>query len=123
MTRRELRRYIDDLLAGHRPTPFRADEFEAEQIRTAIDLAAARPGADEPSPEFLQSLHDRLAAQADDPTEAVRQLPQRAGSTRRQVIVGTSAAAAAGGGGHRSPSIAPWAGPRPRGTGPPPHHR
>ena len=95
MTRRELQRYIDDLLAGHRPTPFRADEFEAEQIRTAIDLAAARPGADEPSAEFLQSLHDRLAAQADDTTAAVRQLPRRAGSTRRQVIVGTSAAAAA----------------------------
>jgi cytochrome b6-f complex iron-sulfur subunit len=95
MTRRELQRYIDDLLAGRRPTPFRADEFEAEQIRTAIDLAAARPGADEPSPEFLQSLHDRLAAQSDDPTDTVRQLPRRAGSTRRQVIVGTSAAAAA----------------------------
>jgi cytochrome b6-f complex iron-sulfur subunit len=95
MTRRELQRYIDDLLAGRRPTPFRADEFEAEQIRAAIDLAAARPGADEPSPEFLQSLHDRLAAQSDDPTATVRQLPQRAGSTRRQVIVGTSAAAAA----------------------------
>ncbi len=95
MTKRELQRYIDDLLAGRRPTPFRADEFEAEQIRTAIDLAAARPGADEPSAEFLQSLHDRLAAQSDDATAAVRQLPQRAGSTRRQVIVGTSAAAAA----------------------------
>jgi cytochrome b6-f complex iron-sulfur subunit len=95
MTRRELQRYIDDLLAGRRPTPFRADEFEAEQIRAAIDLAAARPGADEPSPEFLQSLHDRLAAQSDDPTATVRRLPQRVGSTRRQVIVGTSAAAAA----------------------------
>ena len=95
MTQRELQRYIDDLLAGRRPTPFRADEFEAEQIRTAIDLAAARPGADEPSAEFLQSLHDRLAAQSDDPTASVRQLPQRTGSTRRQVIVGTSAAAAA----------------------------
>ena len=97
MNRRRLQRYIDDLLAGRRPEPFPADDFEADQIRTAIDLTAARPGADEPRPEFLAGLHDRLAAQADstDGHDAnVRPLPRR-GSSRRQVIVGTSAAAAA----------------------------
>ena len=41
MNARGLRRYIDDLLRGRRPEPFRPDDFEAAQIRTAIDLQAA----------------------------------------------------------------------------------
>ncbi|MDT5238533.1 MAG: hypothetical protein QOD97_731 [Mycobacterium sp.] len=95
MNARGLRRYIDDLAAGRRPKPFEPDDFEAEQIRTAIDLQAARPGADAPRQEFLSDLHSRLAAQMDgdpDSTTNVRRLPT---ATRRQVVVGTSAAAAA----------------------------
>lgn len=94
MNERGFRRYIDDLAAGRRPKPFEPDDFEAEQIRTAIDLNAARPGADAPRPEFLSNLHARLAAQMEgdpEPTN-VRRLPT---ATRRQVVVGTSAAAAA----------------------------
>ncbi len=93
MRKRGLQRYVEDLLAGRRPTPFQADEFDAEQVRTAIELRAAAPGADAPRPEFLDDLHRRLAAQADNATPA----PVRRGrfdATRRQVIVGTSAAAA-----------------------------
>ena len=48
MNRRGTRKYIDDLLAGRRPRPFNPDDFEAEQIRTAIELRAAPPGADQP---------------------------------------------------------------------------
>jgi cytochrome b6-f complex iron-sulfur subunit len=95
MNARGLRRYIDDLAAGRRPKPFQPDDFEAEQIRTAIDLQAVRPGADAPRPEFLSDLHTRLAAQMDGgsaPTTQVRRLPL---ASRRQVVVGTSAAAAA----------------------------
>jgi cytochrome b6-f complex iron-sulfur subunit len=94
---RDLRRYVDDLLRGRRPRSFRPDDFEAAQIRTAIDMQAAQPGADAPSPEFLADLQKRLSAQLDEPTpdegeSNVRRLPS---ATRRQVIVGTSAAAAA----------------------------
>ena len=85
-----LRRYIDDLLRGRRPRPFRPDDFEAAQIRTAIDLQAAKPGVDAPRPEFLADLHRQLAEQLDG---ASPKAPVSA--TRRQVIVGTSAAAAA----------------------------
>jgi cytochrome b6-f complex iron-sulfur subunit len=95
MNARGFRRYIDDLAAGRRPKPFEADDFEAEQIRTAIDLQAARMGADAPRQEFLADLHSRLAAQMEgepEPTTNVRRLPT---ATRRQVVVGTSAAAAA----------------------------
>ena len=93
MDRRGLQRYVDGLLAGRRATGFRPDELEAEQLRAAIDLNAARPGADQPSPEFLAGLHDRLAAEAG--ATGIPRSTGPAGSTRRQVLVGTSAAAAA----------------------------
>jgi cytochrome b6-f complex iron-sulfur subunit len=94
MNARGLRRYVDDLLRGRRPQPFHPDDFEAAQIRTAIDLRAAQPGIDAPSEEFLTDLHHRLAAQVDG--TPVPDVPtSRAPTTRRQVIVGTSAAAAA----------------------------
>jgi cytochrome b6-f complex iron-sulfur subunit len=90
-----MRRYVDDLLRGRRPKPFASDDFEAAQIRTAIELRAARqvPDADAaPRPEFLDDLHRRLAEQmAGTPAQPAT----KPNATRRQVIVGTSAAAAA----------------------------
>ena len=62
MNARGLRRYVDDLLCGRRPRPFDADRFEAAQIRTAIELRAARPASDAPSDDFLTDLQRRLAA-------------------------------------------------------------
>lgn len=91
MNPRGLRRYIDDLLRGRRPKPFRPDDFEAAQIRTAIDLQASRLGSDAPRQEFLTDLRRRLAAQQDGVAEPT----PKSGATRRNVIVGTSAAAAA----------------------------
>jgi nitrite reductase/ring-hydroxylating ferredoxin subunit len=95
MNARGLRRYVDDLLRGRRPKAFAPDDFEAAQIRTAIELRAARQGPDAddaPSEEFLTGLHSRLAEQmAGAPPDPVPML----NTTRRQVIVGTSAAAAA----------------------------
>jgi cytochrome b6-f complex iron-sulfur subunit len=91
MNARALRRYIDDLLRGRRPKPFRPDDFEAAQIRTAIDLQAARLGSAAPRQEFLTDLHRRLAEQQ----EGTGQPASKSTATRRNVIVGTSAAAAA----------------------------
>jgi Rieske Fe-S protein len=91
---RGLRRYVDDLLRGRRPRAFAPDDFEAAQIRTAIELRAARPGEDAPRPEFLNDLHARLAEQMTGAAKEVTPPPTQ-NSTRRQVIVGTSAAAAA----------------------------
>jgi Rieske Fe-S protein len=93
MNAHALRRYVDDLLRGQRPKPFHPDEFEAAQIRTAIDLKAAQPGSDAPRQEFLADLRRRLAAQMEGgPLDAPAGTPS---TTRRQVIVGTSVAAAA----------------------------
>ncbi|AQT78606.1 (2Fe-2S)-binding protein [Mycolicibacterium litorale] len=98
MTRRQLDRYIDDLMAGRRPKSFAPNEFEATQMRTAIDLSATRDGADDPRPEFVDSLRARLATQMSAESSAVA-VPQSAtrttSATRRQVIVGTTAAATA----------------------------
>lgn len=93
MKPRGLRRYVDDLLRGRRPKAFRPDDFEAAQIKTAIDLRAAGASGNEPRPEFLDDLHRRVAEQMTGtpaPGPARKQ-----NTTRRKVIVGTSAAAAA----------------------------
>ena len=96
MNRRDVDRYIDDLLAGRSPKPFTPDEFEAEQIRTAIDLTASRPGGDDPRPDFLTGLRARLAAEMPEPAApAPGPKPKALSATRRQVIVGTTAAATA----------------------------
>ena len=97
MTRRELRRYIDDLLAGRQPKGFDPDDFEAAQLRTAIDLTVARDDAGEPRPEFVAGLKARLAADMSSEPAAIEASPTKTGlsATRRQVIVGTTAAATA----------------------------
>lgn len=92
MNTRGVRRYVDDLLRGRRPKPFAPDDFEAAQIRTAIELRAARDDdGDAPREEFLTDLHRRLAEQMDGGAPA----STAPSTTRRRVIVGTSAAAAA----------------------------
>ncbi|MEU6581662.1 Rieske 2Fe-2S domain-containing protein [Nocardia sp. NPDC046763] len=92
MSGREVRRFVDELLAGKKSTGFRPDEAEAEEMRTAIELRAARLGSDAPSEEFLSSLQRRLAAEMDDePTP----LHSTNGYRRRNLLIGTSAAAAA----------------------------
>jgi nitrite reductase/ring-hydroxylating ferredoxin subunit len=94
VTRRGVRKYVDDLLAGRRPESFPADDFEAAQIRTAIELRTARPGADEPRPEFVGGLKNRIAQQLSH-DQSEKPARQGVSATRRQVIVGTAAAATA----------------------------
>lgn len=92
MSGREVRRYVEDLLAGRRPRKFRPDDAEAAEMRAAIELRAGRLGSAAPSEEFLTGLQRRLAAEIDGADEESRPT----GSTRRRdVLIGTSAAAAA----------------------------
>ncbi len=95
MNARGLNRFVDDLLRGRRARGFTPDDFEAAQMRTAIDLNATREGADQPRPDFLEDLHRRLAEQLDDDPPAKDASPKWLSASRRQVIVGTSAAATA----------------------------
>ncbi|MEC3954063.1 Rieske 2Fe-2S domain-containing protein [Nocardia sp. CDC153] len=92
MSGRDVRRFVDELLAGKRSTGFEPDDAEAQEMRTAIELRAARMGSDAPSEEFLSSLQRRLADEIEDtPTE----VPKTNGYRRRNLLIGTSAAAAA----------------------------
>lgn len=58
-----LRRYVEDLLKGRRPRSFPVDEADADALRVAIELRAARPGSDAPREEFVADLHRRLVQQ------------------------------------------------------------
>jgi len=94
MNPRGLRRYVDDLLRSRRPKAFRPDDFEAAQIRTAIELRASQPGDDTPSQDFLADLQSRLAEQMGDAPASSGQNRWQV-PNRRTVLVGTSVAAAA----------------------------
>ena len=98
MTGRELRRHLDDLAAGRRPRPFRATEDDAEELRVALELRAAAPGADTPREGFVDELQRRLAAELAapaperapaDPAPAPRALGRR-----RLLVQGAGLAAA-----------------------------
>ncbi|WP_028922988.1 ubiquinol-cytochrome c reductase iron-sulfur subunit [Pseudonocardia acaciae] len=89
MTGRNVRRYVADLLRGRRPRAFRPDDDEAADLRAAIALRAARPGAGTPREEFVNDLHRRLAGELGEP--AARPVDR----TRRRIVQTTSIAAAA----------------------------
>jgi nitrite reductase/ring-hydroxylating ferredoxin subunit len=85
--KRDARRFVDSLLGQRRPRPFQADEEDEAVLRTAIELAAARPGADEPSSEFVSELRDRIGGSSDSQ-------PVRPHTSRRRRVLQVAAAAA-----------------------------
>jgi cytochrome b6-f complex iron-sulfur subunit len=70
VTERGLRRYLDDLVAGRRPRSFRATPDDADALRVALELRAARPDATAPREEFVDELQRRLAAELAAPEPA-----------------------------------------------------
>jgi nitrite reductase/ring-hydroxylating ferredoxin subunit len=100
VTGRGLRRYLDDLAAGRRPRPFRATPDEADELRVALELHAARPGAGTPREGFVAELHQRLADELSTPqdTSGARDPVPLARTSRRRLLVqgaGLAAASAA----------------------------
>lgn len=92
MSGRGVRRYVDDLLGGRRPRPFAANEEDVAELRTAIDLRAARPGDDEPRAEFVDALHRQLSQSVAEPGGSAAATP-RIG--RRGLAIGGLGIAAA----------------------------
>ncbi|WP_231336529.1 Rieske (2Fe-2S) protein [Actinomadura graeca] len=65
-----LSRFVEALLSGRRPRPFPADDADAEALRVAIELRAARPGSNAPREEFITGLQRRLARDQGEPPRA-----------------------------------------------------
>jgi len=89
VSEKNVRRFVDNLLRGKATERARPDDFEAEQMKTAIDLRAARLGSDAPREEFLTDLHRRLSDTMTDEPGASGWRPDR-----RSVVIGGSVAAA-----------------------------
>ena len=92
MSDRTVHRFVEGLLHGHPTEQVRPDDFECDQMKTAIELRAARLGSDAPREEFVTGLQRRLAAEMSDgqaPAGHPRWAPRR-----RQVVIGGSVAAA-----------------------------
>jgi hypothetical protein len=91
MSNRRLFAYVDALATGRRPKRFRARAEDADVLRTAIALRAARPGETAPTEQFVEGLFQRLSEQAaPQPTPEHRPVPTR---RVRTVLVAAAAAA------------------------------
>jgi nitrite reductase/ring-hydroxylating ferredoxin subunit len=91
---RPVRRFVDGLLQGRRIERARPDDVEAQEMKTAIELRAARTGSDSPREDFVTDLHRRLADQMVDAPRAESRSSWGPSGTRRQVVIGTGLAAA-----------------------------
>jgi hypothetical protein len=91
MTHRRLSALIDAIAAGRRPKRLRAEPDDAEMVRTAITLRAARPTEAGPTEGFVEGLFQRLSEQAKPQTASeLRPVPAR----RARVALVAAAAAA-----------------------------
>ncbi len=87
--RSDLDRMVEALLAGRALPSGQLDETEAAVLRAAIELRAARPGADHPDEAFVTDLRRQVH-------EAVSGPAEHTGIGRRGLLAGAAAAVAAG---------------------------
>ena len=59
MTDRNVRRFVEGLLRGQPTERARPDDFEAQQMKTAIELRAARLGSNAPREEYAAMFFNR----------------------------------------------------------------
>jgi hypothetical protein len=96
VTTRRLTAFIDALAAGRRPDPYHADPEDAEVLRAAITLRAARPGDAVPDDAFVAELYKSLADESGAEVGSnVRPLRMR---RSRAALIGVAASVALIGG-------------------------
>jgi hypothetical protein len=89
MKHRRVSSFIDDVVANRRPRRFKPCAADAEILRTAITMQAARPGEGGPEQQFVDNLRKELALQVAAATApAVRPVVPR----RSRLLVGAAAA-------------------------------
>jgi nitrite reductase/ring-hydroxylating ferredoxin subunit len=91
MSTRRISNFIDALRGNQRPKSFSADPDDVEVMRAAIELNNADVSAAQPTTEFVDDLHRRLAEHLDN--EPADMDAERL--SRRRVIGGIGAVAAA----------------------------
>jgi cytochrome b6-f complex iron-sulfur subunit len=93
--RRDLDGMVEALLAGDSLPSGRLDPEEVDALRAAIELRAARPGADVPDEDFVTDLRRRLAATSSGSSGSSGDTAG-SGIPRRALLTGAAAAVAAG---------------------------
>lgn len=81
--------FVEDLVRNRRPCRFKPSPEEMDALGAAAELAAARPGADLPSADFIARLGRQLRSQMEPP-------PAHEPVTRRALLRTAGLAAAAG---------------------------
>jgi nitrite reductase/ring-hydroxylating ferredoxin subunit len=94
VSERSVRRFVDGMLRNQRTERGRPNDIEADEMKTAIELRAARTGSDSPREEFITDLHRRLSEHMGDAPASGGGSPWGPSGTRRQVVIGTGLAAA-----------------------------
>jgi hypothetical protein len=89
MKPRRVASFVDAVISGRRPAPFKADPVEADLLGVAIALRVGRPGEAVPEEQFVARLREELAVQA----SGARRPPARAQfATRVRIAVAAAAA-------------------------------
>ncbi len=96
MTTRRMTAFLDALVAGRRPRAFQADSEDAEMLRVAIALRAARPGDAMPDETFVAELHEQLA-DTFSPSEETNVRPLRMHRGRAAIVAVAAGLALVGG--------------------------
>ncbi|HUE60828.1 MAG TPA: hypothetical protein VMO88_14730 [Acidimicrobiales bacterium] len=69
MTDSRVDAFVEAILTDRQPKKFPATPEDRDVLRVAVELRASRSGFDGPAPQFVEELHRRLAATADDGAE------------------------------------------------------
>jgi Rieske Fe-S protein len=87
--------FVHELLKHRRPRRFAVDPEDGGALLAAAALAAAEPGSDAPSPQFVERLHRQLADaanQSTQPSSSRRRLLRRLGMPAIAALLGAGAA-------------------------------
>ena len=82
-----INRYVDSLVGESAPKAFPATADEAPLMQVASELKAGRPGADLPSPAFLDSLERRLRREASSGRSISRRAALQVGGAAAAAVV------------------------------------
>ncbi|MFD9895994.1 ubiquinol-cytochrome c reductase iron-sulfur subunit [Amycolatopsis sp. NPDC059027] len=91
----DVSRFVDSIIGQRTPEPFRPDDDEAEAMRAAIELQAARTADTAPDAEFVARLESELAEQlgarsAKDKLATRRRVVQTAGIAAASLAAGVA---------------------------------